>query len=87
MRSGARAVSRRRWCSAAGFLRHGASAAQCADIVPKIVDGSLTLAFAQTERHWRDHLADISTTAKRAGAGWVLDGERVWCWTATPPTR
>jgi alkylation response protein AidB-like acyl-CoA dehydrogenase len=52
-----------------GFLRHGASAAQCADIVPKIVDGSLTLAFAQTERHSRYDLADISTTAKRDGAG------------------
>jgi pimeloyl-CoA dehydrogenase small subunit len=59
-----------------GFLRHGASASQCADLVPKIADGSLTLAFAQTERHSRYDLADISTTAKRDGDGWVLDGEK-----------
>ena len=61
---------------AGGFLRHAASAEQQAALVPKIVDGSLTLAFAQTERHSRWDLADISTTAKRDGAGWVLDGEK-----------
>ena len=44
--------------------------------MPKIVDGSLTLAFAQTERHSRYDLADISTKARRDGAGWVLDGEK-----------
>src|SRR5215468_10494628 len=59
-----------------GFLRHGASAAQCADLVPKIIDGSLTLALAQTERHSRYDLGDIATTAKRDGAGWLLDGEK-----------
>jgi pimeloyl-CoA dehydrogenase small subunit len=59
-----------------GFLRHGASDALCADLVPKITDGSLTLAFAQTERHSRWNLADVSTTARRDGAGWVLDGEK-----------
>src|SRR6516164_1293358 len=59
-----------------GFLRHGATAEQSAALVPKIVDGSLTLAFAQTERHSRWDLADVSTTAKRDGAGWVLDGEK-----------
>ena len=58
-----------------GFLRHG-SAEQCAALVPKIVDGSLTFAFAQTERHSRYDLADISTAAVRDGAGWVLDGEK-----------
>ena len=36
-----------------GFLRHGGSAAQCADLVPKIVGGGLTLAFAHTERQSR----------------------------------
>src|SRR4029077_1256975 len=59
-----------------GFLRHGGSAEQCADLIPKIADGSLTLAFAQTERHSRFDLADISTRAVRDGAGWVLDGEK-----------
>jgi len=59
-----------------GFLRHGASAEQCADLVPKIVDGSLTCAFAHTERHSRYDLADIETRAVRDGASWVLDGEK-----------
>src|ERR1700751_1743368 len=44
-----------------GFLRHGGSAEQRATLVPKIADGSLTLAFAQTERHSRYDLADVST--------------------------
>lgn len=59
-----------------GFLRHGGSEAQCADLVPKIADGSLTLAFAHTERHSRYNLADVSTKAVRDGAAWVLDGEK-----------
>ena len=59
-----------------GFLRHGGTAEQCAALLPKIVDGSLTFAFAQTERHSRYDLADISTTAMRDGEAWVLDGEK-----------
>ena len=59
-----------------GFLRHGGSAEQCAALVPRIVDGSLTLAFAQTERHSRYDLANVSTRAVRDGAAWVLDGEK-----------
>ena len=59
-----------------GFLRHGGTPEQCAALLPRIVDGSLTFAFAQTERHSRYDLADISTTAMRDGAAWVLDGEK-----------
>ena len=59
-----------------GFLRHGGNDAFSADLVPKIAGGGLTLAFAQTERHSRWNLADISTTATRDGAGWRLDGEK-----------
>jgi len=59
-----------------GFLRHGGSVEQCAALVPKIVDGSLTFAFAQTERHSRYDLADISTWARRDGRGWIIDGEK-----------
>src|SRR6201984_238338 len=59
-----------------GFLRHGGSPEQRADLIPQIADGSLTLAFAQTERHSRYDLTDISTTASRNGAAWVLDGEK-----------
>jgi pimeloyl-CoA dehydrogenase small subunit len=59
-----------------GFLRHGGTAEQCARLIPRIADGSLTLAFAHTERQSRYNLADISTRAVRDGAGWVLDGEK-----------
>jgi pimeloyl-CoA dehydrogenase small subunit len=59
-----------------GFLRHAGSAEQCADLVPKIADGSLTLAFAHTERQSRYDLHDVATRAVRDGAGWVLDGEK-----------
>jgi len=59
-----------------GFLRHGGSAQQCADLIPRIADGSLTLAFAHTERHSRYDLSDIETRAVRDGAAWVLDGEK-----------
>jgi pimeloyl-CoA dehydrogenase small subunit len=59
-----------------GFLRHGGSAEQCAELIPKIADGSLTVAFAHTERHSRYDLHDIDTRAVRDGTGWVLDGEK-----------
>jgi pimeloyl-CoA dehydrogenase small subunit len=59
-----------------GFLRHGGTAEQCAALIPKIADGSLTFAFAHTERQSRYNLADISTKAARDGAGWVLDGDK-----------
>src|SRR5271170_1945592 len=59
-----------------GFLRHGGSAEQKAAHIPGIIDGSKTLAFAQLEKNSRYDLQDVSTTAKKKGAGWVLDGEK-----------
>ncbi len=59
-----------------GFLRRGGSAEQRAALIPKIADGSLTLAFAHTERQSRYDLHDITTRAMRDGTGWVLDGEK-----------
>ncbi len=59
-----------------GFLRHGASAAQKAAYIPSIIDGSKTLAFAQLEKNSRYDLADVTTTAKKKGDGWVIDGEK-----------
>src|ERR1700746_427049 len=59
-----------------GFLRHGASAAQKAAQIPSIIDVSKTFAFAQLEKNSRYDLADVSTTAKKKGAGWVIDGEQ-----------
>src|SRR6202048_394183 len=34
-----------------GFLRHGGSTEQCADLIPKIADGSLPFSFAHTGEH------------------------------------
>ena len=59
-----------------GLLRHGGSNAQRAAILPKVADGSLLLAFAHTERQSRYDLADVATTAKRDGEGYVLDGHK-----------
>lgn len=59
-----------------GFLRHGGSAAQKAAHIPGIVDGSKTLAFAQLEKSSRYDLADVATTAKKKGDGWIIDGEK-----------
>ena len=59
-----------------GFLRHGGSAAQKAAHIPGIVDGSKTLAFAQLEKNSRYDLADVATTAKKKGDGWIIDGEK-----------
>jgi pimeloyl-CoA dehydrogenase small subunit len=60
-----------------GFLRFGADASMRAALVPRIADGSLTLAFAQLEPASRYALHDVSTTARRDGAGFVLDGRKV----------
>ena len=59
-----------------GFLRHGGSAAQKAAHIPSIIDGSKTFAFAQLEKNSRYDLADVTTSAKKKGDGWVLDGEK-----------
>src|SRR5436190_9653502 len=59
-----------------GLLRHGGSEEQRATLFPKIAEGSLLLAFAHSERQSRYHLADVGTTARRDGAGFVLDGAK-----------
>src|ERR1700755_1321123 len=61
---------------AGGFLRHGGSDAQKAAYVPAIIDGSKTFAFAQVEKNSRYDLHDVTTTAKKKGDGWVIDGEK-----------
>ena len=59
-----------------GFLRRGGSAEQKAAHIPGIIDGSKTLAFAQLEKNSRYDLQDVSTTAKKKGDGWIIDGEK-----------
>jgi len=59
-----------------GFLRHGGSEAQRAAHLPGIIDGSKTFALAQLEKNSRYDLFDVSTTARKSTAGWVIDGEK-----------
>ncbi len=59
-----------------GFLRRGGSAAQKAAHIPAIIDGSKTFAFAQLEKNSRYDLQDVTTSAKKKGDGYVIDGEK-----------
>jgi len=59
-----------------GFLRRGGSAEQKAAYIPDIIEGSKTFAFAQLEKNSRYDLSDVSTSAKKKGDGWVIDGEK-----------
>src|SRR3954468_12488553 len=57
------------------FLRLGASEAK-GDLLPKVAAGETLLAFAHAERQARYDLADIATTARKDGAGYLLNGEK-----------
>lgn len=59
-----------------GLLRHAGSDAQKAELLPQVAAGELTLAFAQVERASRYDLFDVSTSAKKDGDGWVVNGEK-----------
>lgn len=59
-----------------GLLRHAADDGRKAELLPKVAAGELTLAFAQVERGSRYDLHDVSTTARKDGDGWVLNGEK-----------
>ncbi len=59
-----------------GLLRRAGSAALQGALIPLVTAGKLKLAFAHVERQSRYNLADVSTTAKRQGSGYVLDGAK-----------
>ena len=59
-----------------GLLRLAGSAAQQQELIPAIAKGKLRLAFAHTERQSRYDLADVATSARAAGGGYVLNGEK-----------
>jgi alkylation response protein AidB-like acyl-CoA dehydrogenase len=59
-----------------GLIRHTASPAQQAELLPRIARGEMKVAFAHLERQSRWNLADIATTARQDGASWVLDGAK-----------
>jgi pimeloyl-CoA dehydrogenase small subunit len=59
-----------------GLLRHGGSAEQQAALIPPVIAGETLLAFAFTERQSRYNLANVETTARADGDGYVLDGAK-----------
>ena len=52
-----------------GLLRHAASAEMRAKLVPAVVSGATTLAFAHQESQARFDLADVGVSAKSDGKG------------------
>ena len=59
-----------------GLLRLGGSDSMRAELIPQIAGGDLVLAFAHAERQSRYDLADVATTARQDGAGFVIDGAK-----------
>lgn len=57
-------------------LQRAGSDAQKTAVLPAVAEGRMKLAFAHSERQARYDLADVVTTAKRNGNGWVLDGAK-----------
>jgi len=61
---------------AGGILRAAGSDRQKSELIPKIADGSLVLALGHSERQSRYDLADVMTTAKGDGTGYIIDGAK-----------
>ncbi|SFO95785.1 acyl-CoA dehydrogenase family protein [Qipengyuania nanhaisediminis] len=61
---------------AGGFLKHAGTDAQREEHIGGIVDGSRVYAFAYAEPRGRYDLADLQTTAKKDGDGYVLNGHK-----------
>jgi alkylation response protein AidB-like acyl-CoA dehydrogenase len=60
-----------------GLVQRGGTAAQQAEHIPAIIEGSRLGAFAYLERQSRYELADVKTTATASGSSYQLSGEKV----------
>lgn len=58
------------------FFRHGGTDAQKEEHIAGIIGGETRFAFAYSEPKSRYDLSDVSTTAKKEGAGYVLNGHK-----------
>ena len=58
-----------------GFLKH-AGGVLADELIPEVIEGRAVFAFAYAEPTGRYDLADLQTTARRSGEGWVLDGRK-----------
>ena len=61
----------------AQFVARAGSDAMKQRVLPAVIEGKLKLAFAQTEKGARYDLSRVSTTAKKSGSGYVIDGEKI----------
>jgi len=61
----------------ATLIERCASEAQKQSLLAAIADGSLTLAFAHSERAARFDLAHVETSARKLPDGWRLDGAKI----------
>jgi pimeloyl-CoA dehydrogenase small subunit len=61
---------------AGGIIRRAGNAAQKQEWLPRIASGDALFAFAFAEPQGRYNLADLATTAKKQGAGYVLNGQK-----------
>jgi pimeloyl-CoA dehydrogenase small subunit len=59
-----------------GFFMHGGSEAQKEEWLAKIAAGETVIAFAFAEAQGRFNFADLTTTAKKSGANYVLNGAK-----------
>jgi alkylation response protein AidB-like acyl-CoA dehydrogenase len=59
-----------------GGALQAAGGAQAAEVIPQIINGDAVIAFAYAEPQGRYNLADIGTTARADGAGYVLSGHK-----------
>jgi pimeloyl-CoA dehydrogenase small subunit len=59
-----------------GFLKHGGNDAQKDEWLNKIATGETIMAFAFAEPKGRYNLADLTTTAKKQGGGYALNGQK-----------
>ncbi|MBV8593614.1 MAG: acyl-CoA dehydrogenase family protein [Caulobacteraceae bacterium] len=60
----------------AGGLLKAAKPAGADELISRIIAGDATFAFAWAEPRGRYNLADLSTTARKDGDGYVLDGHK-----------
>lgn len=61
---------------AGGFLKHAGTAAQKDEHIGGVVAGTRVFAFAYAEPRGRFDYADLETTAKKDGSGYVLNGHK-----------
>ena len=60
------------------YLHRFGSAEQQARLLPALLEGEGVGAIAMTETEAGSDLARMTTTARRVGSAWVLDGEKTW---------